>query len=124
MPRPRGRSLVTSAFVDASHRANKVTRRSHSCYVLFVNRAPFKWMSKSQQTVETSSFSLEFIAFKHCIEDVEHLIFKLQMFEIPISKYQPTTVILCDNESVVNNTSNVKSSFNKKHSAIAYHFSR
>ena len=46
------------------------------------------------------------------------------MFGIPISKDQPATVILCDNESVVNNTSNVESSWNKKHSAIAYHFSR
>ena len=30
MPRPRGKSVVTTAFVDASHAANKVTRRSHS----------------------------------------------------------------------------------------------
>ena len=43
---------------------------------------------------------------------------------MPVSEDQPDTVILCDNESVVKNTSNVESSFNKKHSAIAYHFSR
>ena len=61
---------------------------------------------------------------KQCIEDVEHLIFKLRIFGIPISEDQPFTVILCDNESVVKNTSNVESSLNKKHSAIAYHFSR
>ena len=30
MPRPRGRSAVASAFVDAYHGENKVTRRSHS----------------------------------------------------------------------------------------------
>ena len=52
MPRPRVRSVVTSAFVDASHRANRVTRRSHSGYVLFINRAPVKWMSKRQQKIE------------------------------------------------------------------------
>ena len=55
MPRPRGRSVATSAFVDASHGENKVTRRSHSGYVMFINRAPVKWMSKSQQTVETGA---------------------------------------------------------------------
>ena len=38
MPIPRGRSVVTSASVDASHGAKKVTRRSHSGYVLFINR--------------------------------------------------------------------------------------
>ena len=57
MPRPRGRSVVTSAFVEAYHRENKVTRRSHYGYVLFINIAPVKWMSKRQQTVETSAFS-------------------------------------------------------------------
>ena len=41
-----------------------------------------------------------------------------------ISEDQPATVILCDNESVVKNTSNVESSLNKKYSAIAYNFSR
>ena len=45
------------------------------------------------------------------------------MFGIPIYEDQPATVILCYNESVVNNTSNVESSLNKKHSDIAYHFS-
>ena len=64
MPRPRGRSVVASAFVDASHGANKVTRRSHSGYVLFINRAPVKWTSKRQQTVETSEFTSEFISPK------------------------------------------------------------
>ena len=81
-------------------------------------------MSKRKQTVETIAFSSEFMALKQCIEDVEHLIFKLQMFGIPTSEDQPATVTLCDNESVVKNTSNVESSLNKKHSAIAYNSSR
>ena len=46
------------------------------------------------------------------------------MLGIPISEDQTSTVILCDNESVVKNTSDVKSSLNKKHSDIAYNFSR
>jgi hypothetical protein len=124
MPRPRGVAVETSAYVDSSHGANKVTRRSHSGHILFVNRAPVKWLSRRQQTVETSAFSSEFIALKHCIEDVEHLRFKLRMFGIPIVNNGEATKILCDNNSVVTNTSNVESSLNKKHSSIAYHFSR
>ena len=46
------------------------------------------------------------------------------MFGILIYEDQSATVILCDNESVVKNTSNVESYLNKNHSAIAYHFSR
>ena len=126
MPRPRGVAVETMAFVDASHGANKVTRRSHSGHILFVNSAPVKWLSRRQQTVETSAFSSEFIALKQCLEDVEHLRFKLRMFGIPLfhDGESDATLILCDNYSVVTNTSDVESSLNKKHSSIAYHFAR
>ena len=49
MPRPSRKSVVTSAFVDASHGAKKVTRRSHSGYVLFVNRAPYRLRQRSEE---------------------------------------------------------------------------
>ena len=124
MPKPRGRSVTTTAFVDVSHGANKVTRKSHEGHILFVNRAPVKWHSKRQQTVETSAFSSEFIAMKHCIEDIEFLRFKLRMFGIPICSERPSTYVLCDNEGVVKNSSLVESTLNRKHSAIAYHFTR
>ena len=58
---------------------------------------------------------------KQCIEDVEHLRFKLRMFGIPILNNKAAHA-LCDYKSVV--THNVESSFNKKHSSLAYHFSR
>ena len=107
MPRPRGVAVRTTAFVDSSHGANKVTRRSQSGHILFVNSALLKWLSRRQQTVETSAFSSEFIALKRCIEDVEHLRFKLRMFGIPIHDDNEPTHILCDNNSVVTNTSNL-----------------
>jgi len=124
MPEPRGKAVVTLAFVDSSHAANRITRRSHSGHILFVNRAPVKWFSKRQQTVETSAFSSEFIALKHCIEDIEFLRFKLRMFGVPLRSDLSETLILCDNEAVVKNSSKVESTLNKKHSAVAYHFCR
>ena len=123
-PRPRGRHVMTSAYVDSSHGANKVTRKSHSGHILFVNRAPVKWVSRRQNTVETSAFSSEFIAMKQCVEDIEHLRFKLKMFGVPLDDDHPETYILCDNEGVVKNASFVSSTLNKKHSDIAYHFVR
>ena len=74
MPKPRGIPIVSVAFVDSSHAANQVTRR-HSDNIIFINQAPVKWLSRRQQTVESSAFSSEFIAMKHCIEDIEHLRF-------------------------------------------------
>ena len=123
MPVPRGRSVVTTAYVDASHAANKKTRRSHSGYIIFVNRAPIIWYSKRQQTVEASTFSSEYIALKTCIEAIQTLRFKLRMFGVPMEKGDPTK-IYCDNQSVVTNSSNVESMLNKKHNSIAFHYTR
>ena len=118
MPDPRGRRVTTTAYADASHAANKVTRRSHSGYILFVNRAPISWYSKRQNTVEASTFSSEFIALRVCVEAVAALRYKLRMFGVPFD--EPTN-ILCDNESVVKNSSKIESTLDKKHNALAYH---
>ena len=112
------------AFVDALHTANKQTWRSHSGHVIFVNQAPVKWYSKKQKMLETSAFSSEFIVMRHCLEDIELIRFKLRMFGIPFIGERGPTYVLCDNKSLVKNLTNVESTLNKKHSAIAYHFAR
>jgi len=76
------------------------------------------WYSKKQSTVESSTFSSEFIAMKVCLEGIVALRYKLRMFGVPISG--PTDV-LCDNQSVVNNSSKLGSALHKKHNSIAYH---
>ena len=118
MPIPRIRMVNTTAFVDASHAADKVTRRSHTGFLIFANKAPIIWYSKKQNTVESSTFSSEFIAMKVCMEQIVSLRFKLRMFGILVDG--PTDV-LCDNLSVVNNSSKIESKLDKKHSSIAYH---
>ena len=121
MPKPRGRRVTMTAFVDASHAANKVTRRSHTGYIIFVNKAPIIWYSKRQNTVETSTFGSEFIAMKTCVEHIVGLRYKLRMFGVPID--EPTKV-LCDNKACVDSSSKVESTLNKKHSSLAYHATR
>ena len=118
MPKPRGRSITTTAFVDSSHASNKITRRSHTGFVIFINRAPITWYSKRQNTVESSTFSSEFIALKTCTEAITALQYKLQMFGVP---NDDSTKVLCNNKSVVKNSSKLDSVLNKKHCALAYH---
>ena len=120
-PQPRGRSVIMTAYVDASHAASKVTRRSHSGFVIFLNKAPISWYSKRQNTVESSTFSSEFIAMRTLVESIRGLRYKLKMFGVPIDG--PSRV-LCDNEKVVHNSSLLESTLNKKHSSIAYHATR
>ena len=61
---------------------------------------------------------------KHCIEDIEYLLFKLCMFGVPFAEERTSTYVWCDNESVVKNSSNVGFKLNKNHSAIAFKFAR
>ena len=47
------------------------------------------------------------------------------MFGIPFSLDRESTYILCDNESLVKNSTKVESTLNnKKHSSVAYHFAQ
>ena len=118
MPHSRGRPVQIFTFVDASHASNRLTRRSHTGFIIFINRAPILWYSKRQNTVESSTFSSEFIAMKNCMEHIVGLRYKLRMFGIPI---EGPAHVLCDNQAVVNNSSKLESVLNKKHCAIAYH---
>eukprot|EP00804_Cyclotella_cryptica_P027062 CCRYP_013685-RA/>CCRYP_013685-RA protein AED:0.41 eAED:0.41 QI:0/0/0/1/1/1/2/0/261 len=63
MPEPLGRQAVISAFVDADHAGNKVTRHSHTG-VLVVNNALITTFSKRQNTVESSAFGSELVAMR------------------------------------------------------------
>ena len=55
---------------------------------------------------------------KTCLEGIVALRYKLRMFGV---KIDGSADVLCDNQSVVNNSSNIASVLNKKHNAIAYH---
>ena len=46
MPEPLGNPATISAFVDANHAGNVVTRRSHSGFIIFVQNEPIIWFSK------------------------------------------------------------------------------
>ena len=118
MPEPRGNEVEIHCFVDADHAGDRVTRRSQTGIIIFLNRAPIIWYSKKQNTVETSTFGSEFIAMKTAVEMIEALRYKLRMFGIPIAG---AANIYCDNESVVHNTTKPESTLKKKHNAIAYH---
>ena len=121
MPAPRGRSVVMSCFVDADHAGCRVTRRSHTGVIIFINRAPILWFSKRQNTVESSTFGSEFVAMRIAIEMIEGLRYKLRMMGVGIDG--PCNVF-CDNNAVVLNTVNPESMLKKKHAAINYHRAR
>lgn len=86
--------------------------------MIYVNNALIVSYSKRQNTVESSSFGSELVALRIATDMVEALRYKLRCFGIPIDG--PATV-LCDNKSVVMNSSVPASVLNKRHNAICYH---
>jgi hypothetical protein len=118
MPKPRGHSVNISAFVDANHAGNVVTRRSHTGIFIFIQNAPIIWFSKKQNTVEAATFGSEFVALRICKEMIVALRYKLRMFGVPI---EGPANVFCDNRGVVKNVSIPESTLMKKHNAINYH---
>ena len=51
MPKARGEKVDINVFVDADHAGNRVTRRSHTGTIIFLNMAPIMWYSKKQNTI-------------------------------------------------------------------------
>jgi len=117
-PPPRGKQVQINAFVDANHARNKITRRSQTGILIYLNRAPILWYSKSQKTVETSTFGSEFVALRIATEMIKGLRYKLRMMGIPLDG--PANVLI-DNETVMKNASIPSSTLQKKHNAICYH---
>ena len=66
-PESRGVTVSTTSYVDASYSDNKITHRSHTGFIIFLNQPPIISCSKRQNTVEASNFWSEFIATKACI---------------------------------------------------------
>jgi hypothetical protein len=50
---PCGKKVNIMVFVDADHAGDKITRRSWTGFIIFINNAPIIWYSKQQNTVES-----------------------------------------------------------------------
>jgi hypothetical protein len=121
MPTPRGKGVKITAYVDADHAHDQVTRRSVTGIILFINNTPIKWYSKRQNTVETSTYGAELVALRIAVEIIMEFRYKLRMMGISI---EGVSQVFCDNRSVVLSTTLPSNMLKKKHNAIAYHWIR
>jgi hypothetical protein len=84
MLKPQGQRVTISAFVDANHAGNKVTRRLHTGIIIYVQNALILWYSKRQNTVEVATFGSEMVALQICKELIVAIRYKLRMFGVEI----------------------------------------
>ena len=110
-PAPRGITVTTTEFVDVSHASNKVSIIFHTGFILFFNVSPIVWFSKHYNTVHSRMLSGVSISMKTYVETITSLHHNLRMLGVPINN---STTVICDNESVVRNSSKLESSLNKR----------
>jgi hypothetical protein len=97
-PVARGKEVHMYCFCDADHAGDRVTRRSQTGIIIFLNCAPITWYSKKQNTVESSTFGSEFVALRIATELIISLRYKLRMMGIPI---HTPCITFCDNETAI-----------------------
>ena len=115
---PRVNYVDLRMWVDSDHAGDKMTRRSHTGYFIFLNTALIDWLSKKQATIESSVFVAEFIAMKTGVGALRGIRYKLRMMGVPLTI---ATYIYGDNMSVIYNTSRPELTLNKKSNSICYH---
>ena len=120
-PVPKGKGMMMTLFVNSDHAGDKVTSRSRTGYVVFLQNSPITWFSKKQSSVETSTFGSKFMAMKTATEYIRGLRYKLRMMGIPIIG---PCLTYGDNNAVVTNSTLPDSVLKKKSNSIAYNFVR
>jgi hypothetical protein len=117
-PKPLSKGVMLRMFIDSDHAGDKVSLRSRTGVVIFLNYGMIDWHSKNQLTVETSVFGAEFRTMKHGIENLHGICYKLRMMGVPV---KGPSYVNGNNMSVVTNVSRPESTLRKKSNSICYH---
>ena len=111
VPKLLGNKIIIRAYINASFAGCKITRRSRTGFIVYINSAPIYYMSKKQGLCEKSTFGSEFVAMKQCCEYLRGLRYKLRMMDIPVT-----------NSNVLQNSLVPDLTLKKKSFSIAYRF--
>ena len=118
MLEPKGKLCTLTCFVDADHGRDQLTRRSVTGIILLLNNTPILWVSKRQNTVETSTYGSELVASRIAIEHIIAMRYCLRMLGV---KLEESSIMVGDNMAIILNTTIPSSAIKKKHQACNYH---
>ena len=117
-PTPKGKPIQVTIFVDADHATDLVNCKSITGIIILLGYTPYKWISKRQTCISTSTFGAEFAAMRMAVEEAIAITDLLKSIGIPV---MDKARILGDNKGVIDNASIPGSALKKKHTSIAYH---
>ena len=92
-PKSYGNPVRITCYVDADYAHCKLTRRSVTGIILFINNTPIRWISKRQKTVETSTYGSELVAARIATDLIIEMQYVLRMLGM---KIEPQSLLLGD----------------------------
>ena len=110
--------IPMTAFVDADHAHDLVTRRSITGLIIFLGKTQICFTPKRQTSISTSTYGAEFNALRTATEEIIALRYALRSMGVQV--HSPT-ITFGDNRGVILNTTIPDSLLKKKHVAISYH---
>jgi hypothetical protein len=117
-PEPKGKPVRTSTYADANLLHDRITGRSCSGILHFLNQTPRDSFSKRQNQVETAIYGSEFMTGRQAVEQIIDILYTLRMFGVPIDG---PSWLLGDNQSVVTSSTLPYSTLSKRWNALSYH---
>ncbi len=118
MPKPKGKPITITTFVDADLMHDLITGRSVSGIIHMMNKTPIEWFCKRQNQVETATYGSEFMVMRIGTEQIMELRYMLRMLGVPV---EPPSWLFGDNKSVVISSTIPSSTLKKRWNALSYH---
>ena len=117
-PKPLGKPVVHTCYVDANLLHCLVTGRSVTGVLHFWNQTPGEWFSKKQATVETATYGSEFVAARTAVDQIEDIRQTFRYLGVPV---KGKSFLFGDNSAVVTSGTVPQSALKKRHSLLSYH---
>ena len=76
-PKPKGRAIKISCFVDSDHGGDQINQISRTGILVLLNSDPIMWYLKQKNTVDNSTFCSEFLAINQAVEMLKAPKYKL-----------------------------------------------
>ena len=83
---PKGKVVRITAFVNSALASCKVTGKSATGILIFLNQTPIDWHSKLQKAVETAAYGIEFTFARISTDMIVDMQFTLQSMGMPLKE--------------------------------------
>lgn len=117
-PRPLGKSVVHTAYVDANLMHDVTMGRSVTAVLHFLNQTLTDWYMKKQPTVETATYGSEFMAARTATEHTMDLQVTLRYLGVEV---HGLTYMFGDNKPVMGSSSVPHARLHKRHVLLSFH---